>query len=462
MEKLSEDQIEQLTLKRREKLIELLGEKVVDEKGINGYHIFDSQNDVEKWQNSMKANWFVACFFNCDVSFSPSFFTQDNFTQNSIDFTLSIFAGEVNFSKVTFNRETTFTETQFLGKTCFEKAVFLNSAKFKSAIFYDSVEFNSAVFKRDTFFDTTKDFNNNLNGSFKDVEFEEKIVFYNRHFGKVSFENTRFNKLIDFWGATFHNNVNFLKTDFLDTCVFSNAIFKEKAVFQYSKIANNLILRDAKFDAGINLSQVNFIDNGNINIFRVIINDFSTSSPKNNDDWENISASEKRETFRILKNEAIKQNNKISALDFHAKEMQSYYDELKSESKKERTERKIRNTSVEKAILTLNRWSNGYGLRPDKGFIFTIFYTALPLFILYWLSLPNKPIVFTTETTVFHTFKAIGFVLGEFAQFINPTHALDFMKVIGDWSILIDLISRIFIGFGIYQTIQAFRKYGRW
>jgi len=47
---------------------------------------------------------------------------------------------------------------------------------------------------------------------------------------------------------------------------------------------------------------------------------------------------------------------------------------------------------------------------------------------------------------------------------MNPTRSSEFMNEISrnnnGWALIIDSISRIFVGIGIYQTIQAFRKYG--
>jgi len=50
-----------------------------------------------------------------------------------------------------------------------------------------------------------------------------------------------------------------------------------------------------------------------------------------------------------------------------------------------------------------------------------------------------------------------------FFKFFIITHDLDFMKGFKPnfLSYLIDSIGRIFIGYGIYQTVQAFRKYGK-
>ncbi|MFL0096033.1 hypothetical protein [Tenacibaculum maritimum] len=55
--------------------------------------------------------------------------------------------------------------------------------------------------------------------------------------------------------------------------------------------------------------------------------------------------------------------------------------------------------------------------------------------------------------------------ISHFLNFLNPTHKFnylgdDFSKYTLSPSFYIwDFVGRIFVGYGIYQTIQAFRKY---
>ncbi len=46
-------------------------------------------------------------------------------------------------------------------------------------------------------------------------------------------------------------------------------------------------------------------------------------------------------------------------------------------------------------------------------------------------------------------------------DFMNPTHKIDYLdaKSPGAWSYLWDFCGRVFVSYGIYQTVQAFRKY---
>jgi len=58
---------------------------------------------------------------------------------------------------------------------------------------------------------------------------------------------------------------------------------------------------------------------------------------------------------------------------------------------------------------------------------------------------------------------AVNIYFEYFFHFLIPTHRFGFIEtsITTGLSNFIDFLSRIFIGFGIYQTIQAFRKFGR-
>lgn len=57
--------------------------------------------------------------------------------------------------------------------------------------------------------------------------------------------------------------------------------------------------------------------------------------------------------------------------------------------------------------------------------------------------------------------------IANYIKFINPTHKLNFMDTEfykysdNDWFVIFDLLGRIFVGIGIFETIRSFRKYSR-
>ena len=51
----------------------------------------------------------------------------------------------------------------------------------------------------------------------------------------------------------------------------------------------------------------------------------------------------------------------------------------------------------------------------------------------------------------------------QFTKFLLPTHDFNFIngRELNAWAIIFDLLGRIFIAFWVYQTITAFRRFGR-
>ena len=144
-------------------------------------------------------------------------------------------------------------------------------------------------------------------------------------------------------------------------------------------------------------------------------------------------------------------------IEYHKREMKAYWRELfgykkKSLPRKKWIIRKIRLLKKisqlkipEKGILIFNRLSTNYGVNWLQGVIFTL----VTAFIFYgaFLLLSNCP----------------DWSLETYFRFLNPAHSYDFLQNFNpnDWAYLIDTIGRVLIGYGYYQTIQAFRKYKR-
>ena len=133
---------------------------------------------------------------------------------------------------------------------------------------------------------------------------------------ETDFYNVRFNDLADFWKTTFFKVQIFYKVDFLGTTVFSNVTFKENVLFTYSFINKQILFRGTKFEKGLDLSLT--ILEGQIAPFDLKVEDFETDSQQiSEDEYQNyvstkgiIPIKNKRETFTIIKNQLIKQNNR--------------------------------------------------------------------------------------------------------------------------------------------------------
>jgi hypothetical protein len=153
-----------------------------------------------------------------------------------------------------------------------------------------------------------------------------------------------------------------------------------------------------------------------------------------------------RETYRQLKVSAEKQGNRALSLVFRAKEMHYLRKEL--------------SWGWDKAVLYLNYISNNHGLSWSRGILFTVIVSWL-LFILYQDSLNHPAFYWVLNSSS----KDIKYAFwGGFHEFSNFWASFPLFKSLENDSItwktnLVFILSRIFMGYGIYQTITAFRKF---
>ncbi|CAL2087279.1 pentapeptide repeat-containing protein [Tenacibaculum sp. 190524A05c] len=300
-----------------------------------------------------------------------------------------------------------------------------------------------------------------------------KVRFHNCIVNEANFRNTTFNSLADFWNTTFIKPVIFYKTDFLETTVFSAAIFKENVLFTYTLLNSVSIFRGAKFEKGLDLSLA--ILKGDLNLFDLKVKYFNHSEPKSENDYEqdvsengNIPLKNKQETYRIIKKYYDGQSNNIRALDFKYLERSAQSKALSNEFfRKEIGENehwlyflysKLK-AFTNQVIQVLNFLSNGHGKSYFVGFVFT-FVIGCIFFSLSMLG---------TSKYTFDLFSGDIFIVDDnishFLNFLNPTHKFDYLGddfseyTLGECFYICDFLGRIFVGYGIYQTVQAFRKY---
>ncbi|MEQ9286707.1 MAG: hypothetical protein RIG77_07350 [Cyclobacteriaceae bacterium] len=107
--------------------------------------------------------------------------------------------------------------------------------------------------------------------------------------------------------------------------------------------------------------------------------------------------------------------------------------------------------------LWLHKQSSNYGTHWVKSFLFLV-PVGWFFYFLYALSLPEVNFGFNH-----FTFENISFHLKYYIEFLLPTHRLEFIPETNAkwWSNLLDIIGRICVGFLIYQTVAAFRRFGR-
>jgi len=388
-----------------------------------------------------------------DISGTKHYSCRDYIIDNCI------ISSEIQFTKVPYNL--IFTNCVFTEKFVFPK------------IIANTVDFTNSVFEKDV--DITE------------VTFEKKVYFNNVTFlGKVLFNNTKFNALADFWHTTFEEKVIFYKTDFNGTTVFSAATFKDNVLFTYSLFSKVGIFNSTDFEKGVDFSQS--IISGTLNFFNIKLENFTAINrifTKDTFDYDNfitqsgdIPIINKRETFRIIKSVLISNNNHVEAQKFQMFEIDTLHKELKLKRKELLNIKAIKllnNTlflikkwifylkssikfvtdlffiNTELFLLFLNKISNKHGSSWSRG----VFFTGLIAFIFYFF------VELSYHGFCFEKFSFQSLNVKTFLMFINPFHDFDILSVKNSTKItyILDYTGRIFISYGIYQTVQAFRKY---
>jgi hypothetical protein len=372
----------------------------------------------------------------------------------------------------------------------FKKCVFINPIQiykvvgFERDILFSDCTFNEKVSLRG--YDAIITFSNctfNYPFTAENAKLEGKVKFWEcNFFHNVNFRNTTFQELADFWRSTFHKEMIFYKTDFNKTLVLSAVTFKENVLFTYTLVEKLMLLRGTNAEKGFDISLA--IINGKLGLFGFDLKNFKeTKFIENEKEYEKavsekaiIPIKNKRETFRILKDVLESQKNLSESLKFKAIEKEILRVELKHLSKpnwfdKLRKWMIIRlkkyklwlnynrfsktNNRLEIFNLWLNKWSNDYGSSYGRAFVFIM---LIGWFIFYLSLLSTKTYFFSIYYNDWEFSNGFKF----FIEFLNPLHKSDYMGGNVELSTgfyLIDFIGRIIVGYGIYQFIQAFRKY---
>ena len=452
--------------------------------------------------------------------------------QKEVNFFKANFKESVNFSGCNFNLKANFLETIFgikkednnsdesssEVKFLIENAKFQKEVNFSKAIFYDAIYFSGTEFYTDTKVYEEESIN------FENAQFKRKVRFHHCKFqNTVRFENTSFNKLVDFYCAHFYKPQQFHFTDFLDRAIFSNTEFHEEVQFLHCKVDNSYVrFESATFKKGLDISRSNF--NDKVNFWNIEIEESGEQYIFNNlesvkyvndfkvQDKTPTIYKQFRETYRIIKDNFYRQNNKIEGSEFYIKEMSVYQREL---LKKLECLKDLANTlsfiedffrkKVNIIFIIIYLFFALTIIYETKSvpFIFTLLLTPILLFCLFYIKdiilllfnrISNyfgtdwvRGVVFTMMTGSLVSFfllcrnynlwhiniydinawiQSIGFLI----RIINVVDMKPFeengnslVKLVdnNDTNNIILFIGRIFVAYGVYQTVQAFRKFGK-
>lgn len=356
----------------------------------------------------------------------PEFFTHIN-AGHKFEVSDAIINCELGFALVDF------TEIKF------HSCIFKKPVAFIKCEVFDKFEFLDCKFESDL--------------TLRDLKINGPARFWSSKFLSIlKIKNVRFEKLADFYETTFVNHLILYKVDFLGTTVFTEAEFQKPVLFTYTKITDFLIFTRTKFKNGLDLSLA--LISGNVIYFESEITKFPDYkiNPKTQnaeylkaiEEKGQIPLSNKLETYRILKKHSKTNDNKILAMEFSKNETETYSKMLKFN----------KSTIDSKAIFFLNKISNNHTTSWIRGVFFTLIAGA---FCFYLALINSDDYRFSMRLLNCEEFKE---ALNKYFIFLLPTHKFsEIYSSNNPITLTFDLLGRIFIGYGIYQTIQAFRKY---
>lgn len=145
-----------------------------------------------------------------------------------------------------------------------------------------------------------------------------------------------------------------------------------------------------------------------------------------------------------------RQGDNVRASEYQAREIEAHYETIRWTTH-----------FPTKLNLFLNKKSNNFGRNWIRGFFFSI---ALGLFFFYCLILSSEEFYFALN------FSHVPDLLDAFLKFMNPLRHFETEALFSDknpqvtpnpWSHIWDFAGRIFVAYGYYQTIQAFRRFGK-
>ncbi|WP_208889493.1 pentapeptide repeat-containing protein [Polaribacter sejongensis] len=393
------------------------------------------------------------------------------------------------------HRELIFIDCEFLEPILFCKGVQLVQEvdeiidgddlfnEVETNVFSESVTFRVCQFEKKIQFD--------------DVIFSNKFKIHNCTVNDASFRNTTFNDLADFWLTTFNKDIIFYKTDFNKTTVFSMARFIGNVLFTYSLFTTKVIFARTKFNKGVDLSQS--IISGKLQPFDLQFNfkEFKAEYVgKDDETFQNyvdrdaiIPLVNKVHTFQVLKKAFEDIGNYSDSIIMQREEKRAFRTLTKERANENRINsnnrviiwskrwlnkankwlvkvflklnKLVSNKKGDQFILWLNRWSNNYQSDFRNGIWFTLLVTIIfgSITLLFTEAFHNNICFGDYEFNKQAFTKGVRYLF----TFLNPTRNLDYLDSLkptyGGIAYLFDFLGRLAVGYGFYQTIQAFRKF---
>lgn len=338
----------------------------------------------------------------------------------SIDFSESVFHGNVEFKELTFAKPVLFIDCKFTKSVSFVGAKFINYASFMFSEFSGDADFMSAEFGGDADF-SSAEFGGDVN--FVLSEFCKGVLFNNSKFyGKTDFMDSKFHDLVffndaqffkpsEFINTKFYDSVEFSYVDFYDTtnfkhanfynivyfsygnfnkAIFRNTVFKENITFWGSNFREFLIFEGASFEKTIDLREVNFMIDDSDNNTKIIFQGMTFGLMKVNwiqlkdkiylMDSYGLYLPNDYKYFQPIANIYTKLIYNFHNLGQYKDEQACYYDLNQIE--------RFHAKGLDKAWRTVMYLTCGHGVKPERALICSVF-------VILFMSF-----VFTKEVTV--------------------------------------------------------------
>ncbi|EAH7210842.1 TPA: pentapeptide repeat-containing protein [Campylobacter jejuni] len=339
-------------------------DKIEDENNII-YHFnfglilntFIGENKDNKDKEALKAlsfmqNFIPACFFSYQIIGDSKAIPKNvlEYLKNRYGYEgknyKSIFKKEVYINCNCFER-LNFSHCEFESKVSLR---FLKDNKYKE--FHNGVDFSNCIFKNEVDFSyfasgtplpNNKYYNNAQNTLFKDCIFENKVDFHNSKItNNIYFNNAHFKDYVDFHECEFEKTASFYGVRFEKVPNFSACYFKEpKAV--------NLINVDIDkldFKSVEKYIEDNYKDESYKNETKGIQDEKEIFKIQN--EYRLRYAKNLKDSFRVIKDVLITQNNTLEAQEWHKLEL---YAKEKENHINLNVKEREKNTDIFKNIL---------------------------------------------------------------------------------------------------------------
>ena len=411
---------------------------IVEDTNFNGYTLFESvefkmfeDEDNKRIFKNVNFKEITCCnSYMRNITFEKCNFEELNVYKRGND--INNFSYPTEFNKVEF------THCEFkkllLGKSIIRDCLFNKSTIIEEANFYKHPlpENVNNVLDTSTIIDNSKfievDFQKE--GDFKTVIFENQVEFVRCRFGDRG----------AFWNCSFN------------TLIFENIRLEDKSHIYFGETKGAML----QLVSSVLLGRIDFNNDDikKLNLFGSVVRGTLNRIKFNAFKCEN------KETACILKDEELKRNNTIQALEYQAEEKKLLEIELN-------------------ANKTWSNWADRFSLYLGKVFHNhgQNWLLALGWTILIWIgtfavfSLPNPIYYINSELNIFCSYWGVltsKEFWGDLVKYISPTEyellsiyiktssAHGFIKFLG---IVVYFIGKIFIPYGVYEVIKAFRKY---